>query len=62
MEWGVQMQVEVQAQFRCTKDIVQGLLKKVNRRWSIAKVRETSWVTEAMQVDGGLRRQEWSDD
>jgi protein-serine/threonine kinase len=44
------------------KDIVEGLLKKVNRRWSIAKVRETSWVTEAMQVDGGLRRQEWSDD
>ena len=36
--------------------IVDGLLRRANRRWSLEKVQETEWVKGSIQVAGGLSR------
>ena len=42
--------------FEGAEHIVDGLLKRANRRWSLEKVQETEWVKGGIQVEDGLRR------
>ena len=42
--------------FEGAEQIVDGLLKRANRRWSLEKVQETEWAKGGIQVEGDLRR------
>ena len=43
------------------REIVEGLLARTRSRWSLEKVQQTDWVTEGIQVHGGLRREDEED-
>lgn len=36
-------------------EITEGLLRRARNRWTLGKVAETSWVSDALFADGGLR-------
>lgn len=39
-------------------EVVEGLLKRAKSRWSVAKVAETKWVSDAIQVPDGIKFRE----
>lgn len=40
------------------REIVEGLLTRVRSRWGLDKVEKTEWVSQAVEVEGGLSRAE----
>lgn len=42
--------------FEGAKAVVEGLLKRVTKRWTLERVRDTVWVREGIRVEGGLKR------
>ena len=38
------------------KDIVEGLIARTRNRWSLDKVQHTEWVSNGIQIPGGLER------
>ncbi|KAL9038743.1 MAG: hypothetical protein Q9214_005160 [Letrouitia sp. 1 TL-2023] len=38
------------------REIVEGLLLRTSRRWSLDKVAQTEWVSQGLAVEGGLKR------
>ncbi|KAL9098467.1 MAG: hypothetical protein Q9163_005875 [Psora crenata] len=42
-------------EFEGAQQIVEGLLARARNRWTLEKVQQTAWVSDGIQLDGGLK-------